>query len=386
MILSLIASLLILGIAWYQAKQGMFSSLIMAVCATLATLVSLVSYRALAAATNLYSLQPTLAEGIALTVLFCLVLFVLRVLMDKFLPEDIHLPLWAEWGLGGLFGVIAGIMMVGTLLLIVQLLPVGENVLGLYRPFSEDLQRNDRALPFCPDELVAGLGSLTARGSLSGGEIPPGTDDLLRTAYCRRNTAGLGGRVDTEPQYFSLVGVYPGREEQVPDYPLLPARTETKVLVARVGVTSSASSDIDDWWRLPATQFALAGDDGKLYYPVGYLLWDQRITVVPAPEENGKLLIGQLAVTRPLKAGVYGKDRYTTSIAKPSEKKITGDAINLRIDWVYRIPVEVTPTSVIFRGTARADVTGVADALPANARDLMLKTQEQDDQDYKLGR
>jgi hypothetical protein len=386
MILMIVASLLVVGIAWYQARQGLFTTVIMAVCTTLAAVVAMLSYRAVAEVATLYLLQPTLAEGISLTVLFCLLLFVLRILADRLIPSDIHFPLWAEWGLGGLFGLAVGILSVGVLLVVVQLLPVGGDVMGLYKPFDESLQRDQRLLPFCPDDVVAGLGAVTGAGSLSAGDLPAGQADLLRTAFCRRNTAGLHGRVGAQADGFALGGVYPGVDENVPQSPLPPARTETKVLVVRVSVNAAAAND-DTWWRLPGTQFALACDDGTLYYPVAYLLWDNGVTVVPAPAETGEPQLTRLLVQRPLSCGVYGEERYTTSGAKKTDPKIPEGEINLHVDWVYRIPAEAEPQAVIFRGTARAEIERVAESFPVQQlSERMLKTRQRDVQDGRIKR
>ena len=365
MVLVILATLMILAIAYFQITQGFFSSVILALLSVLAAALSLNYYEPVAASL-FYEGHPLYAEAITLVLLFSLPLIAVRFLVDKYVPSNVVLGMWADRIGSAVFGVIIGMVGVGILMLAMQMLPFSESVLT-YRPFNDQLQRDQHLGPFRPDDFVLGLGRTLSAGSLSSErEFGVVHDDLLLKLFCDRNRAGLKGRFDTPPETMIISGIYApaptGPTEryaawlrtQAPPNPLLSKEENdlSRVLVFRVVVLRLAADEPEEtrdekrqgsWWRLPATQFRLAWHDGRNFYPVAYLTspWGQhakKMTLdsqrdqwrmwIPPADDNGNLEYTKLGVIRPVRLWGTRSERQD----------------RLVMDWVFRVPAELPMT------------------------------------------
>ncbi|MCJ7544372.1 MAG: CvpA family protein [Phycisphaerae bacterium] len=348
MILVLLATILVVAIAFFQATQGFYSAMIMAVLSLVSALVAFNYYEPLAA--MMYSQQPTLADAVALLVLFVVLLLGLRLAADHFLHRNVVLGLWANRIGGGTLGLLTGMILVGVLAVALQMLPWGPSVLG-YKPFDDSLQRTSRLLLFAPDDFVLGTMDVLSGESLAGASTHPfgnAHDDLLLELFCARNTAGRNGRTDTPTGVLSVDQAYAsdgawGRD--VPSDPRLGDRI-TKVVVVRATVNRGAT-DKDGWWRLPGTHFRLVGKGGRSYYPVWYLARTAAgAQWVTAPSEEGRLQVARVIVER--KAGKENA---------------------LSVDWVYRVPadeegLDAKGMVMVFRRICRDNVPKPASRFP----------------------
>jgi len=359
MVLIILALLLILGIAFYQVLQGLFSALIMTVLTVLCAAVAIGNYETLAA-TYLYSRQPAYADAIMLVALFVLPLLALRWGTDWLVKGNIMLGVWADRVAGGVLGMITGMTIAGVLLVAMQMMPFGASVLG-FTPFDDTLQRSGRVFPFYPDEFVVGMGKTLSAGGLGTAQrFDSRHEDLLRELFCSRNTAGKNGRVDGKAGQTAVKGIYelPAEAllwmEDVPANPLLKETEIRKTLVVRVAVNFAAreaqSSDaLSGWWLLPGTHFRLVcetPDGPRDYYPVAYLTYrdkplseeqpGQTWRCFGAPVEDDRTLLAKLLVARPA-PGKYVNERNPK------------DAVELTVDWVYQIAETDKPQSLVFR-------------------------------------
>jgi len=374
MLIIIIAVILVLGIAAYQATQGLFSAILMAILTTLCAAFAFNYYEPLAQA-YLYSRQPAYADGIALVALLFGSLLVLRVLFDWRFKANVTTSAWTDRIGGGLAGLYTGMILTGVLMLAIQMFPFGPSVLT-YRPYDETLHRNQRLSPFYPDEFTLGWMDFLSGGSLSGERAIAGVhDDLILELACARSQIeetyvdGDGvkhqvrvGRLDAAPDALVVEGVFVPQNaawaDDVGDDPQMSGEEnrQSKLVVVRAAVSSSARNEDDDWWRLPATHFRLVTDDGKSHYPLAYLTYWQTAkppkqfrsyreyrnqfavmgfgAVTPEPGEQGEPQLARLAVCR---------------------KWVNGPE-SLRIDWVYRIAPDAKPAYMVFRRTARAEL------------------------------
>lgn len=363
MILHLVVLVMILGLAYLQMMQGLFSSIIMAVCTIFSAAVAVALFPWFASSTGLYSLQPTIADAVSFGLLFVGPLIGLRFLADKFVRDDIYFDMIVDRIGGAIFGLFSGTVMIGVLLVVIQLAPFGRVVWGDFQPYADTLRRDKRIAPFFPDEFVVGFGEMISAGSMSADETwTDRHDNLLREAFCARNTVGRHGRTDVTAGAIRSVTLYHAdkwadamdkTDTPVPPCPLREKHDPTKVVVVRVEVNvAAASNEKPFWWRLPATHFRLlCAKPGttktyESFYPVGYVYNDAEaggIKVVAAPEDaEGNTEPAKLIVMRPDRAGVYGDDRY-------GKGKIAQDKINLTVDWIYVLPKDVTPEALFFR-------------------------------------
>jgi len=351
MVITLIVLAVVLGIAFFQVIQGLFSALIMTILTIISAAIAFNFYESLASV--LYDSQPAYADGAALIALFVLLLLGFRLLYDRFIGANMMLGVWVDRIGGGALGLITGMLLVGTLMIAAQMLPFGETVLG-YRPFDDSLQRDQSLSPFAPDRFTLGVMEGLSGGSLKA-DRPFDTvhDNLLLEAFCARNTAGRGGRIDAPRDSLKIVGVYEPPSgnpytswmDELPADAVLGRGTTTKVVVIRAAVSESARGE-DGWWRLPATHFRLVTKAGRSCYPVGYLLhragrWEP---VIPPRQDNAPQY-AKLSVEREHHSGLG----------------------QLNIDWAYRIPLDEEPDYLVFRRLAKADIKAVAKSNPLSA-------------------
>jgi len=343
MVIIIVAGVLILGIAFYQVVQGLFSALVMSVLTVLCAAAGFALYEPLAELVRPY--QPAHADAGALIAIFIISLLVLRTLTDKFIPGNVVLGIWPDRIVGGALGIITGMILVGVLMVALQLLPFGASVMT-YEPFDDSLQRSSALAPFYCDEFVLGFMKILSRGSLSSTRrFEDVHDDLLLDSFCTRNTAGKFGRTDATPDALRSIGVYTPPagtwRKDIPRYPLLDEDEVTKLLVVRCEIDASARDEGDDEgpqqrWRLPATHFRLVCKSGHSYYPVAYLTFGKGgWSAHPAEAKESPAKIAKLVVVRPA-----GKD-----------------AKSLVVDWVYRIRQDNEPEYLVFRRAAKQTVT-----------------------------
>jgi hypothetical protein len=319
MILIGVAWLLIVAIAFYQSIHGLFSAVIMALLTTICAVVALGSYESLGRL--LYAYQPSQADALALTIWFVIPLLVLRVCFDKLITGNAPLSVWADRIGGGVLGLYIGVVMVGILTIMLQMLPWGRSVLG-YTPYDASLQRADKL--YC-DDFAIGVFKAAA-GLASDRPFAKGHDNLSLELFCARNTAGLNGRIDTTADALTVAGVYkPGGEwtkvtghGDLPKDPTKADDAESDVLIVEVKVSDSSRSarKEDGWYRLPATHFRLVTGSGASLYPLGYITLEDDVWLLhPAEVVDGKAKVADLCVLR----------RHETV---PYQE----------IFWVYRLP------------------------------------------------
>jgi len=342
MIVIVLATVLILAIAFYQVLQGLFSALIMTVLTVLCAAIAIGYYENFAQL--LYTTQPAYADAGAMMALLVLPLLALRIVFDKFLPRNVVMGPWSNRIGGGILGLITGTVLVGTLLLIAQMLPMGTSVLG-YRPYDATLRRDQHVPPFYPDEFVVRLGRMLSAGSLSGEQrLSDSHDDLLLEAFCARNTAGKNGRVDAMPDSLGAATFREVQAAQAPwvkDLPLSPLidnemSLKQKYLIVEVRIAQSAceaeGSAARGWWFLPATHFRLTTQKNLSHYPVAYLT-----------DANGHYAPNKAAVRD-------GRTEIANLIVqvKPAQGVTEADVL-----WVYRLPSDEDPVYMIFRRVSR---------------------------------
>lgn len=312
MLLTIIASLLILGIVFFQATQGLFSSLVMAIATLVCTLIAFNFYEPVASL--LYSSQPATADAIALVALLFASLLTMRILLDRFLGINLVPGVWVDRIGGCVFGLVTAVLLVGTLLVALQMLPFNRDILG-YEPFDDDLKPN--SMPIDASGITVGLVETLSRGSLStiGAENPfeHMHSDLLMELWGTRNRTP-GQRTDAPADSATLLGVYdvtgqayPGNTrtfgQEAPTYPGGPADLDKyQVVVVSVNIADSARNAKDSLLQIPGTQCRLVAEDGASFYPVGYLTFGgqwQMMTdkigkiVINRPKESDQ---GQLAI------------------------------------------------------------------------------------------
>jgi hypothetical protein len=358
--------LLVVGIVFYQGLQGLFSSLIMALCTLVCVLLAFNYYEPLASL--LYGSKPLYADAIALAALVVLPLLTVRLLVDRFIPGNVVPNIWVDRVGGGLFGIVTALLIVGTLSIAWQMLPFGRSFMG------NDFYDNDlkpTASQCLGADFTLGVVKGLSAGSMGAGEpFAKAHNDLMLELWAARNQReyvinpedGSQRRVrrtDTStatydrnlctPNCFTVQGLYDVSNEPFPDGNGTvtfasaklwekdePPAEPSQVLVLRAVVTKDAR-DGDNWWRLMGTHFRLVAADGESFYPVGYLGFD-----------TGKWR-------------VYAEKPGTVEIDREVK-----EASTLQVDLLYRIPRAAGPAEpremafAAFRRISKAAVPTLA--------------------------
>lgn len=176
MIFNVVVLLLVLAITFLNSIYGLYSGLINVFCAIVAAAAALGFFEP---ATDLLSgslgLSPTYSGPVAMVLLYCGVLIVLRLLADMLLRGNVRVPAAVDWGGGAVCGLLIGLISTGVMTLAVLMLPIGDTIMGFQRIQRADSRTADGFVEFQQnrfwlrqDEFVAGLVSQLSGGSLSG--------------------------------------------------------------------------------------------------------------------------------------------------------------------------------------------------------------------------
>lgn len=393
MIFIILATLLLLGIAFAQQAQGFYSAMIMAVLTVLSAAFAFTFYEPMAE--HLYSVQPTYADAISLVGLMVVPLLGMRLLLDRFFRANVVTGVWMGRIGGGIMGLITGMVLVGVLSVAVQMLPLGSTVLG-YTPYDDSLQPDDTLVPFKPDRFVIGLIDLLSEGSLKADPVngyPAVHDNLPLELFCARNrmegappppvlgapSAGVAvapraGGLQAKPDCLTVSGAYlidpPPKgntdanlfwrlDSNLPRDPLMDQNMVPKVIVIRIVVDDTAR-DSDNWWRLAATHFRLIARklDGTVmsHYPVGYLTAQEQARI-PTKDQPNVWPAPWVAFTAPIDDKTRLAQVARFGVQRTGVGKIT-------VDWIYCIEMEETPETMVFRRVAHCAVPLLQKSLP----------------------
>ncbi|MDY7010525.1 MAG: CvpA family protein [Planctomycetota bacterium] len=376
MILIIFATLLILGIAFFQTIQGCFSAIIMAILTVLCAAIALNFYEPLGAL--LAGHLGAIADPAAMSALFIIILLVFRIIFDRLIRGNVVMGLWPDHIVGSVFGLITATIITGMFMIILQMLPMPASIL-YWRPYDSALEVKDGGPP-----RWAAYFTLATAGRLSDGALSPITsgknlrishDDLPLESFCLRNRP-TGARVSAPADALKIISFHvvelPDEDSRLqistaeklniqeiqdatPSYPLLfrQERDDTKVLAIRVSISQSARNEDDNWWRLPATHFRLVCKSGRSFYPVGYLTYTANWQVNTSVSDKEITQIGDILVAR--------------------QWHSKGGPENLFVDWLYRIPTGEKASYLVFRRTAKDDLPLVSTGLPTNQMALSVK-------------
>ncbi len=360
MLLSVLIIVLMAAIVFFQAVHGLFSSLIMALCTLVCTLLAFTYYEPLAALAGLHETQPAYGEAIMLVALLVIPLFVLRFLVDNYLPGNVVPSMWVDRVGGAAFGVVTALLLVGTLVVAMQMLPFDATILG-WTPYDAELEEADGLIIDAP-AFTRGVVRALSAGSLGAKPFADVHRNLRLELWAVRNR-DEGARTDATPDAAKLVSVLdvtdvplPGEETvsearrktfgtAVPAYPGVEL-AGSRVILVRVELTEGRKerrvTDTDNMWRLRGTHFRLVTDDSEGYYPVGYMVYTGQWQILTAP-------IGDLQISR----------------------EYSSDTNPLTADLLYRVPATDGKTPDLSHLAFRRSVRLAAD-------DLRLATTQAD--------
>lgn len=287
MLLSLIFLLLLLSIAYFQATQGLFSALIMAVLTVCCAAVAFGFHEWVAVNVVAAYWKPDFAHAVALGSLFGVPLVILRLAFDRLLRRDCLLPLSIDRVGAGVCGLISGFVMTGMMALSVQSLPFGESILGFSRfdadatasqsggdrkPSSPSARENELWLG--PDRFASRLAGVLSDGVFSGTtsfhQVHPNLPQAIGWVNTNKRDImhyappGSMSVVSTEP-VAALFRITPAAEarrgvaKQPDQYEELPTEPDRMLQMVRVSLKSPALDPQRKSHEFTLRQFRLVG-------------------------------------------------------------------------------------------------------------------------------
>lgn len=181
MLISLVFVVLIFAIAYFQASQGWYSAMIMAVLTVSCAAAAFGTYEWVATHFVAPYWKPGFAHPIALAAVFGVPLVVLRLVFDRAIRRTCLLPLLMDRIGGGLCGLVTAMIMVGVLATATEMIPFQNgSILGFSRiPVGEaaaapadagEPSADEANLWLAPDRFAAGAATMLSAGVFSGDE------------------------------------------------------------------------------------------------------------------------------------------------------------------------------------------------------------------------
>ncbi len=375
MFFSIVVALMVILVTAFWVYQGFFSSVIMLLETLVSALVAFAFYEDLNALWQ-EQLGPGVGHALALMAILLVVLFVLRLATDRLIPSAVNFPLYLDRAGGGVCGFFTAMLLIGTPLIAIQMLPIGSAVFYFerYTADKETGKIEEDGLSFLsPDEFTAGLVSMLSKGRF-GGENPfyVAKPDLIRDLYGARATPRSEARVFLPSDALKVNAHWEARAIDLPRHvdeggklsrrfeTVEPERPGHKFLVCNVNVDAKAADEKSDGIRFRVPQFRIVGpppapEGQPSKTPQVYLAFG--MTDLYTHQHLGPNQVTPGQVARLVKF-----DPTTDFILAPAESRpvarFAGDAArDYTFDVVFEVPETFEPWYVEFKRGARADLT-----------------------------
>lgn len=350
MILNLIVLVLIILITAYLANQGMLSSLLVLATATFSSVLAMGLMETAQGA--IAKFKPEYARSAAFLLVFILSFSVTRVAADMAVPKNIKLPLLINRAVGGIVGFVTALVVVGTLLIGFEMLPLPSSLVGYDRyPGPNAMQTPGKAISdlaepigvwMNPDRFVQaiwnGVSGRALGGSVRWASVHP---DMSVESYGYRNVVPGGSQRVVLPELVQVPEVWTTDNAAEIQQRGIAADSGKRVVMVRTVVKKGdtpphVSFDTDVNFRASATQVRLVTDKAQQYYPIGYL--DQGRRFMKLTLDLGRVV-----------------DDYATASSVATE------------DWIFQIEPEEKPEIVELKQLARFNVAAQVKNSPTPA-------------------
>ncbi len=190
--LNLLVLLMLVLITFFQSLQGLFGAMILLVLSGISAAIAFGYYEDLHSGL-LAQWLPGEGQAVSLMVIFLVTLLILRLVVDFAFKGTVLIPKKIDRAGGAVLGFFVALIMTGTVVTAIQMLPTDQEVLGFTRHQATlDGRITERGVWFGPDRFAVGLAGTILDGSLSGksaregkfGEVHP---DLLAELDARRS-------------------------------------------------------------------------------------------------------------------------------------------------------------------------------------------------------
>jgi hypothetical protein len=332
MILQFIILLFIILFALYMANEGPLSALLLLLASFFASALAMGVYQAWSG--PILNHRPDFAYGVTFLLVFFLAFSIIRTAFDYLIRGDVELPLWPGRIVGGAFGFFTAMILIGSVMVGIQMLPLPSSILGYDRYSSaQDLASNSPGgLWLDPDGFVTSLWGMVSGRSLGGQSYSKYNPQPLRAFYADRYTVQYAGAKALPPSLLHVPVAAPLPQNLVKRYGIPAAGQQVILIRTEVNhgnLQPNVSSD-QGYFRLTPAEVQLVATDGKIYFPSGYLEYGRRYV--------------------PLKLNAPLVDDYRT---------VHGHRRVIQ-DWIFIIPPSSQPLVLRMKQTAEVNLLSLA--------------------------
>ena len=306
MILDCVSLVLILLIAGYLGNQGTFSALLALIGATFGSLFAAAMFEPLQG--PIAGWRPDLARGITFLLLFFLAFSACRIGVDMLVLKNIKMNKIVDRSIGVFFGLFAAMIIVGSTLVGLQMLPLGTVLLG-YDRFGGDTGMRVDGDPtavaagtniwLAPDNFTVGLWNLALGKSLGGGVgFANAHPNFLVETYGYRQTVAAGANTALPKELLEVPVAWQSSDPAIlkelnitdPDKAVVMVRAEVSQggdppkSAVNMGTTGDAAKA---YFFITPTQIRLVTDKPRQYYPIGYL--ERGTSLILTPYDSGQI-------------------------------------------------------------------------------------------------
>jgi hypothetical protein len=282
MILQFIILLFIILFALYMANEGPLSALLLLCASFFASALAMGVYQAWSK--PILNHRPDFAYGVTFLLVFFLAFSLIRTAFDYLVRGDVELPLWPGRIVGGAFGFFTAMILIGSVMVGVQMLPLPSSILGYSRySTGQDLASNSPSgLWLDPDGFVTSLWGLVSGRSLSGHSFSKYNPEPLRQSFADRYTVQYAGAKALPPSLLHVPFAGPLPVGLIKQYGI-PAAGKQVILVRTEVNHGSAQPNVSSdqgYFRLTPAEVQLVTTGGGMYFPSGYLKDGRQYTPV----------------------------------------------------------------------------------------------------------
>jgi len=339
MIVNLLALLLIVLLALYLMNQGWLTAVLVFVSALFASVLAIGLHELAAEPIN--SFRPEYGRGVAFLMILFFAFSALRIASDIVVPKGVKLPVIADRVGGAAFGFLAALTVVGSIIIGIELLPVGSKWLGFDRFAGENsMQAMDAS-----GQPIAGVAAkpattwlgaegftlamynLMTGGSMGGrNAFSENHPAFLTELYGKRHAVERGSIQATLPDLVKLVDSFLVNDPKAMGALGIRNTEGVRAFVVRLQIDQGSAQpkiavDPDGYFRISPSQVRLVTTEGQLLFPVAFMDKGQ----VAEPIELGK----------------------THFVLDAGEKSM------IVTDWVFALPENAVPRLVEFKQLAR---------------------------------
>jgi uncharacterized membrane protein required for colicin V production len=272
MLFSIAVGLMVILVTAFWVYQGLFSSALMFFETVTACVVAFAFYESVHSLWSGALTNPGIGHPLALMLLFLATMVLLRLATDRLIPGKVRLPVVVDRAGGGVMGLLTGLVLVGTPLVAVQMLPIGSSVFGFERLVAgPDGSIQQKGFLFKPDSFVAGLMRTLSGGSLGGSNaLGRAKPDLLLDLHASRAGVQPEDRVYVPPDCLKATAWWEARQidrvrqtgnggELQREFTTEEVSGPNKLLVCEVRLSGSAAPEGRPEVYLRTPQFRVVG-------------------------------------------------------------------------------------------------------------------------------